>query len=276
MTGARITSTALQVVHAGSSAGARLRTPRAVLQSVGIVFARRQRVSSVFAQTVHAGSAAGARFRAAYAELQVIYTTGAPSVTRQRAWTYDLDGHTYYALDLGSSGTLLYDITTQKWSHFETPGYSGNWNMKNGHSWRGGKKVIAGDALTGDVYEMDPDSFFDDGWRPVVYEVRGVIFASNEDAYTQYALRLIGGAGRPADTIAPVLRMQFSDDEGVTWSREFAVTLTTDSRQRIQFRSLGSFAAPGRIFRLYDTGGIKFIAYATAEVEANGGASRTP
>ena len=60
--------------------------------------------------------------------------------------------------------------------------------------------------------------------------------------------------------------MRFSDDEGVTWSNEFSITLETDAKQRLEFRSLGAFAEPGRIFRLYDTGGIKFIGRCEADI----------
>jgi hypothetical protein len=61
--------------------------------------------------------------------------------------------------------------------------------------------------------------------------------------------------------------MQFSDDNGNSWSTEKTITLTQDAEQRLQFRSLGRMKQPGRIFRLYDDGGIKFIATVVADVE---------
>lgn len=269
MTTALVPGATLQVVHQGSS-GAILRAPSAVAQVVMADISTRTRVSLVFGQVVHSGDA-GSRMYGAAAAAQVVWTTGAPNATRQRAWTFDFDGHTYYALDLAENGTVVYDLLTQQWSHFETAGYGGHWNMKNGFHWRAGKKIVGGGISSGILYEMSPGTFFDDGWRPVVYEVRGVLFAGDISFHRQYALRLVGSAGRTADTISPVLNMRFSDDQGVTWSDEYSVELTADSRQRIEFRSLGAFTSPGRIFRLYDQGGVKYIAYVMAEVESENG-----
>ena len=41
-----------------------------------------------------------------------------------------------------------------------------------------------------------------------------------------------------------MLKMRFSDDQGDSRSDEFSLTLIPDTRQRIEFRSLGAFAAP--------------------------------
>lgn len=267
MTNIRVSSATLQTVRGGSE-GSRLLSSFAVVQAVTRGISTRVRIALVALQMVHGGSS-GARLSSAYAAVQAVYTKGVPSTPRQRAWTFDFDGHTFYVLDLAEKGALLYDQTTGQWSQFDTTGHDGHWNMKNGFHWRTGGKVVAGDISNGNLYEMTPQSFLDEGWRPVVYEVRGVIFAADITHHRQYALRLVGSAGRTADGVAPVLRMQFSDDQAQTWSREYVVTLTSDTKQRIQFRSLGAFTAPGRIFRLYDTGGVKFIAYVVADMEVD-------
>jgi hypothetical protein len=68
--------------------------------------------------------------------------------------------------------------------------------------------------------------------------------------------------------------MEFSDDRGVTWGPTYQIALTTNTSQRIEFRSLGAFTAPGRMFRIYDEGGIKFIA--NVEADIGGADGRTP
>jgi len=211
--------------------------------------------------------------REAHGTLQVVYTTGVADNTRQRVWTFDFDGHTFYALDLGASGTLVFDLLSGQWSKFETAGYGGHWDFKNGFHWRDGKLVVGGKTGASIIHAMTSTSFLDEGWRPVEHEARGVLFATGTEFHRQYALRLVGSAGGTTDDIAPVMKMQFSDDQGQSWSAEHSVALTADTRQRIEFRSLGAFTAPGRIFRLYDEGGVKFIAYAEADVE---GASGSP
>jgi len=229
---------------------------------------KRIEVAQLIAQILIQNAAdSGGSFYTSNIAGQVVWTVGIPDIPRQRAWTYTLDGHYFYCLDLGANGTHVYDLSTQQWTEYDTVAYEGHFNFKNGSLWKAGKRVVGGDILTGAIYEMLPTSFLDDGWRPAEYEVRGAIFAQGISKRKNFALRLIGSTGRLGDDIAPVMNMKFSDDLGASWSNEYQITLTTDTKQRIEWRSLGSFAAPGRIFRLYDTGGVKFIGWVEAEVE---------
>jgi hypothetical protein len=289
MTDVAVTDASLQIVHKGST-GARLRATGATLQVVGAGYAFYVRVTGAALQTIHQGAdggsvravdvalqvvrggvSTGAYFRDTTMAVQTVYTIGVPETAHQRAWTFDLDGHTMYVLDLGDNGTLLYDLSTNKWYHFETAAYGGHWNMKNGLAWRGGKMVVAGDAVSGAVRKLDVASYLDEGFRPIQSELRGALFSSGTQAHKQYTLRLIGSAGSNSDDVAPVLNMQFSDDQGITWSSEYAIALVADTRQRLEFRSLGSFAEPGRIFRIYDQGGVKYIAYVVADMDSGYG-----
>lgn len=259
----------LQALHQ-STAGARVRSTTAVAQVVTTVVAARIRSTYATVQVVHQGSD-GALARVSNTTPQVVWTTGASAEARQRAWTFDLDGHTFYVLDLGPTGALVYDLTTQQWSKFVTEGFSGHWNFKNGFDWRDGRMIVGGFEGAGTLLKLTPTAFLDEGWRPVVYEVRGILAQDSIDFLRQYSLRLVGSAGVLADSIAPVLNMQFSDDRGETWSDEYSITLTTNTKQRIEFRSLGAFTSPGRIFRLYDEGGVKYIALVQAEIGGENG-----
>jgi hypothetical protein len=239
------------------------------LQVVSTSIPERVLLSSIIGQVLIQSGTSG---QVAWAGVspQVVYTIGIDDTPRQRAWTFDLDGHTFYVLDMGDQGALAYDLKTQSWSRWSTQGYEGHFNMKNGFHWRGGKQVVGGSLLDGGIVALDEEATLDEGFRPILYEVQGVLFATSEDAIRQYNLRMIGSPGRRGlddDVTPPVLNMTFSDDNGATWSTPRAVTLTSDKEQRIEFRSLGRFRQPGRIFRLYDSGGIKFIAYVMADVE---------
>ena len=212
----------------------------------------------------------GGRFNVSTVEPQVVYTIGVPDTPRQKAWTFDFDGHTFYVLDLAEQGAMVYDLTTQSWSTWDTAGYEGHFNMKNGFHWRDGKQVLGGGMLQGLLVALNEGSYLDEDFRPVTYEVNGVIFASAERYIRQFNLRLVGSPGRTGlvDVISPpILNMTYSDDNGSTWSDPRAIELTQSPNQRIEFRSLGSFRQPGRIFRMYDNGGIKFLAYVVADVE---------
>lgn len=251
-----VTSTAAHMVAASST-----------VQMVTYAVSRYVLSASSVLQMVMGGANVGSeRYAAARSVIQPVYTTGIQDIPRRLAWTYTLDGHYFYCLDLGADGTHVYDLSTQQWTVFDTVGYGGHFNFKNGILWKTGKRVVGGDILTGAVYEMDADSYLDDGWRPTYYEARGALFIQGVAKRKNYALRLVGSTGRLADSVAPVLNMQFSDDAGGTWSNEYSITLTTDTKQRLEWRSLGAFAAPGRIFRLYDTGGLKYIGWAEADI----------
>jgi hypothetical protein len=222
-------------------------------------------------QVVHKnGASTGGIFRVAGQFPQVVYTIGAEDQPRQRAWTFDFDGHTFYCLDMGESGCLAFNLTTGSWQRFNTIGYTGHFNFKNGFHWRAGKQVVGGGLFNGQILSLDPTKSLDEDFKPIAYEIQGVIVVSSEDIVRQYNLRMVGSPGRrflEDDIDPPVLRMQFSDDNGATWSPEETLTLTTDKEQRLEFRSLGGIKQPGRIFRLYDDGGIKFIAYVVADLE---------
>jgi hypothetical protein len=267
----RLAEAFAQLVHQGAT-GSRVLVAESTVQVVTFSQAGSLRVGEAHAQVVRHGGI-GAVVRESFGALQVLYTVGVADDARRRAWTFDFDGHTFYVLDLGGTGALIYDLTTDQWSKFDTNGFDGVWDFRNGFHWRTGKMVVGGSTIGATVRKLTPDVFLDEGWRPVTYEVRGLLPVAGNDFHRQYALRLIGSSGQTADDVDPVLHMQFSDDHGVTWSVEHSITLLQDTRQRIEFRSLGAFTAPGRIFRLYDDGGIKFLAYVEADMGGEDGST---
>jgi len=249
----------------------RLQVPQLVAQVVESGISKRLMIAQLAVQTLISDpSNSGGVFRVASDAAQVVYSIGAPDTPRQKAWTFDFDGHTFYVLDLAEQGAMVYDLTTQSWSKWDTAGYEGHFNFKNGFHWRDGKQVIGGGLLQGLLVGMDEGSYLDEDFRPVGYEVNGVVFSSTEKYMRQFNLRLVGSSGRTGlldEEDPPTLNMTYSDDNGATWSPARSVTLTQDKSQRIEFRSLGALRQPGRIFRLYDNGGIKFLAYVVADIE---------
>ena len=268
-----LSQSAIQLITAGSPKRAQVTQINAHLVTYTTPY--RIQIAQTLAQLlIQNPSFQGGYFYTSTVEPQVVYTIGVPDTPRQKAWTFDFDGHTFYVLDLAEQGAMVYDLTTQSWSRWDTAGYEGHFNMKNGFHWRDGKQVIGGGMLDGLLVALNEDSYLDEDFRPVTYEVNGVIFASSEQYIRQFNLRLVGSPGRTGlvDPISPpILNMTYSDDNGATWSDPRAVELSsTNKSQRIEFRSLGAFRQPGRIFRMYDNGGIKFLAYVVADVEGEG------
>jgi hypothetical protein len=213
------------------------------------------------------------------------YDPAAPR--RTRAWSFTLDGHTFYVLDLGQQGTFLYDMLTQKWSQFITQGYV-SWNFTNGIMW--GQRIIGGDLVTTDVWELRPgSSFFDNGATEILHVVTGGVVTRNRIYHSVESFSLACSVGQLQESggtgitpspynincypgqlqiTPPAVTLAFSDDQGKTWVTMDSITLTEgDWSGEIAWRSLGSFAAPGRIFRITDNGGFLRIDGADANID---------
>lgn len=194
-----------------------------------------------------------------------------PQVSTVRAWTFTLDGHWFYVLDLGAEGTFVYDVDTQQWAKWYTNSTSPNWNVANGVMW--GNRIVGGDLSQPFVWEVDPGETQDNANQPggsaadITHVATGGLI-SRTRTYTSLAeLRISASAGQLDDSGGATLTMQFSDDQGQTW-QTFTLALTeSDFTTEIVFRSLGAFAAPGRIFQISDVGGLIRIDGVDAMIE---------
>lgn len=183
--------------------------------------------------------------------LLVTYSTGQPSVSRQAAWTFVMDGHRFYVLPLGEEGDWAYDTTTQEWCQLQTQGFDGL-NFTHGVMW--GIRVMGGDSLYTYIMELDPTQPLDGGWRAIERIVTGGIATRGRSSVGVANFSLTASVGDDNSTAIPI-SLAFSDDNGVTWSREFDIPLTDSGSQLLIWNALGSFAAPGRIFRITDFAG---------------------
>lgn len=197
----------------------------------------------------------------------VVYSTGIPGSDRTRAWTFVLDGHTFYVLDLGTEGTFLYDIDTQQWCQFVTDGHNG-WNLKNGIRWGTVGRVLGGDETGGFVWELDPDITTDESFRQITHTVTGNITTRSRVFHAVESVRIAGSLGAVTDTSGAQFSLRFSDDGGNTWVGPFIVELVeNDFSGEVAWTSLGSFMAPGRVFEFSDVGGLQRIDGADVFIE---------
>lgn len=198
------------------------------------------------------GSAEGnVTTRVSQAALLVAYGTGAPGVPRTTAWTFVLDGHRFYVLPLGPEGDWAYDTTTHEWCKLQTQGFPGI-NFTHGVMW--GIRVMGGDALYTYLYELDPTEALDEEWREVEHKVTGGIPSRSRAAVGVANFTLTASVGLDS-AIDQAISLAFSDDNGTTWSEEFPIPLTDVSTQTLIWNALGSFHAPGRVFRITDFSG---------------------
>lgn len=243
-------------VSQGSVLAASTSKPAARVTQAGMLVAYgRQRLSlgRVTQGSVLAAHTNMPNGRVTEAAVLVAYSNRIGRQVRSRAWTYTLDGHTFYVLNLGDEGTYVYDDTTQQWAQFQTGGY-GLWNMINGFEW--GLYVVGGDALYPLVWALAPDGVLDEGWRSVVHKVNGALPSRSRDGVPLDAFFLTASSGNIGENGA-TLSLRFSDDQGKTWSAYYEINLTeANYSQDLAWRSLGVISAPGRIFEIKDVGGL--------------------
>jgi len=185
------------------------------------------------------------------AAAMIAYATQEPAFSRQDAWTFVLDGHRFYVLPLGREGTMAYDVTTGEWSELQTDGFKGL-NFSNGVMW--GLRIMGGDVLYSNLYEMVPSQTLDEGWRPIKHVVTGGIPLRGRYSVGVSNFTLTASVNKLQLTGEPI-SLSFSDDNGVTWSPELSIDLTGVSTQDLIWNSLGSFSNPGRVFRVTDYAG---------------------
>lgn len=185
--------------------------------------------------------------------------------TRKRAWSFTLDGHVFYVLDLGQEGTFLWDKTTGQWAQFITFGYTA-WNFANGCMW--GQRIVAGDQTTTDVWEMLPaTSLFDNGATEIVHVVSGGVATRNRIYHSVESFTLAASVAGLLDPNGASVTLAFSDDQGKTWTQMDTVTLTGATNQEVAWLSLGAFCNPGRIFKITDCGAFLRIDGADASID---------
>lgn len=185
----------------------------------------------------------------------VVWAPGIGQENRTRAWMWTLDGHTFYILDLGAEGTFAYDISTGQWARFQTAGFQG-WNVRAGTMWGEDNRIVGGDTLYGTVWEVDPDTFLDEGFRDIEHIVTGGVMTRSRRFYSVDELRIAGSLGMFTSEGEAVIRLRFSDDNGETWVTMPDPELESGSPTEVVWRSLGSFMAPGRVFEVSDIGGM--------------------
>lgn len=179
------------------------------------------------------------------------YFEGQPTVSRQTAWTFVMDGHRFYVLPLGEEGDWAYDTTTQEWCQLSSLGFDGL-NFTHGVMW--GIRVMGGDSLYPSLLELDPTQPNDEAWREIQRIVTGGIATRGRSVVGVANFNVTASVGDDTSVDQPI-SLAFSDDNGVSWSPEFNIPLTDKGTQLLIWNALGSFSAPGRIFRITDTAG---------------------
>ncbi len=215
-------------------------------------FAPSARTSQLAALVVTDGGAQPSRTSQAAA--LVVYNEGARENNLLRAWSYVMDGNTFYVLHLGELGTYVCNITQgNQWSRWYTQGMD-NWNAELGIMWQG--RVVAGDNQNAVLWVVDPEAENDeDDAKAIVRTATVNIPARGRKTVSVGMFSINAATGFPSEDGA-TLTLRFSDDNGNSWFSMESITWEAGSfDQNLQFGSMGTFGQPGRIIEITDVGG---------------------
>lgn len=252
-----------------------IRASQAIVLAAGNYSA--ENVAASQAQVLAAVGGAGGMDIRASQSLVLVAALGRVSDPRVRAWPFTLDEHSFYVLRLGNSETLLYEETMEDWYVWGS-GESDLWRAYTGCNWLGGRRVsgfsniVVGDDGNGALYFLAPDHDYDDDAllgdaspRSFTRVITGQLHLKGYDSVPCYGVQLLGSIGETVDDGLTV-NLSISDDRGYSYVDMGDLTVgAEDYVARLNWQSLGSMTAPGRLFRVSDAGMLRRIDSLTME-----------
>ena len=264
----------VQVSQAGvqsvTEASTDIRVSQAGVLAVGIYPTEFIESSQVGVQAV---TEASTDIRASQVGVMVV-ARGRVADPKLRAWTFWLDNHYYYVLSLPTGVTLVWDTFAEQWYVWGS-GEATKWRAYHGINWLGsgalmdtyGSNVLVGDDGNGAMYLLDPNSPVDDSAvlgaaDPQTFRrlVTGQVSVRGNTLRPCFGVELGGSVGENEAAYTDVT-LYTSDDSGHTYDDHGTLSVDpADYGARLDWNSgLGSFAAPGRLFRIEDYGALARI-----------------
>lgn len=190
------------------------------------------------------------------------------------AFSYQMAGHSWYQITFPTAGkTWVFDAASEQWAErvYRNPDNSYDRVRDNCHVFTQ-RKHLVGDWENGNVYELDLDTYTDNG-APIA-RVKSFQHMSADNVrqfFDKLTLDVEAGVGNAADP-DPQIYLRWSDDGGKTWSNMQSASLgkVGEFRNKANFNRLGM--GRDRVFELSTTANAK-IAFQGAFVEARRGTS---
>ena len=155
--------------------------------------------------------------------------------TTMSGWSFALEQHAFYVLDLPGEGSFAYDFATNQWSEFGTvdqPLFLAGCGAKQADG-----RWIVGSTFSSDIHAIDPDTY-DDAGAPLVRRFPGLTRTDQNLRFSNVQVDCsVGGAGLDYPGDNPKLAMHYSDDVGKTWvDWSYASLGRQGSRQKPRFK----------------------------------------
>lgn len=195
------------------------------------------------------------------------------------SWTYQQEGHTFFLLTFPTAKkTWCFDVASNLWHEreYRLPDNTTTRHRANSHAYFDGKNLV-GDFENGNIYELDLDTYTDDGAE--IQRLKDFPHITNS-GYRQFFRQFVldcqvavGNAGLPVTgEVDPEIWLSWSDDGGNTWPSTLVQKLgkVGEYWQRVQWNRLGM--GRDRVFRVSTTANAK-IAFQGAFLEAETGTS---
>lgn len=190
------------------------------------------------------------------------------------AWTYQLEGHECYVVSFPTLNlTWVYDVSTNMWHKWL---HTNNLNQYERH--RGNccavfqGKVLVGDYDNGQIYQLDPNNYTDNGQK--VRRLRRcphIVTDLQRQFFDELQIQFQPGVGlQTGQGDNPQAMLRWSNDGGSTWSTEQWVTIGRTGRylNRAIWRRLGW--SRDRIFEVVVTDPVKAV-IVSANLKASAG-----
>lgn len=177
------------------------------------------------------------------------------------SFTYSQDGHKFYVVTFPTEkATFVYDFTSQLWHERSGDGVTDDrWRANAGVFAYG--KTFVGDYRSGEVWELDLDTYTDDGETIIRQAILPPLF----DEYKRLTLDMLqidfeAGVGTTSGQGSdPEVMLSWSDDGGRTFGTEITRKLGKigEYNNRAIFRRLGQ--ARQRVFKVSVSDPVKCI-----------------
>lgn len=178
------------------------------------------------------------------------------------ALTYEIDTHKFYQVSFPTANrSFLYDTSTGLWSDVQTgPSVTPSRHWGNLSTYYAGRTLIS-DYATNQVYTISPTQYTDNG-QIIVREIitRHILSDFNRVRISLVYIDMETGVGlQTGQGVNPQIMLQYSKDNGRTWSAERWVSsgLVGQYLTRVLWRRFGS--TRDATFRIRMTDPVKFV-----------------
>jgi hypothetical protein len=168
-----------------------------------------------------------------------------------RAWTFLQDDHLFYGLQLGSAGTIVFDLTTAQWTQWFSPGFT-YFRCEDVTDWEGYN--LGADTENGTIWKIDPTGRLDNGDTVITSQVTGQATVRGRRAIQCFTAELACSQASPAGSGCS-MQLRTSDNGTLSWVDHGTVDgEAVGTATLFRWYGLGLMQAPGRIFEITNTG----------------------